>query len=174
VRAWWRELPPSHRRGVAAVALVLYVAVAWVAVVLGSAWLSDDEPDWTRPVGPFVGAVLGFLVVTWWRRREAGALLVPEFARALRSGSLPDGADPDVWAAALERRRRFQRWSAAAGYAVLVLAAGLGVANAARAGWSWEASVVGLVVLLDLTALFGLAVRRERRRIDRLRDQVAR
>jgi hypothetical protein len=163
----------DRRRRVAAVVLVLYFPVAWVVIVLGSAWLFDEDPDWTKPIIPLVGGVLGATVIPWWQRRRVGALLLPQLNRAVRTGTLPNDADPGVWRSMLlqEKRawRRYDRVVRAAllGIAAVVLVLGL-VLHA-----DTTPLLIGVAVIAGIAGVPSWATRRRERRIDGLLDQLA-
>ena len=163
----WRNLPPPLRWLVRA----LYAVVLYLCAVLVFGWI-DGELSWGKAVGPVAAGLTAATISGWWQRRRAGDLVVP-VGTAIRTGTLPDDADPAVWRPVLERRWASLWWAEIACYLVLLFVAGLWVANALRAAYPWATTALGLLVALALAALIRWWGLRQRRRIDRLEDQVA-
>jgi len=85
-------------------------------VLLAQTIVGDEPIDWVQPLGPalggFLGTLIGLSLLAWSRQRRAGE---PErrhlrsIRTAARTGRLPAGVDPAVWAPLLARERHLHR-----------------------------------------------------------------
>lgn len=101
---------PRRRRRVVVLLLagllgVTHLVTVWVL------WLVGDDPvDWIQPLpgvlGAFTGSYIGMRIQ---RRRLGGGERMRQYGRAVRTGRLPDDADPAVWRPVLERELRAQK-----------------------------------------------------------------
>ena len=173
VRRWFRGLPRTSRRIVAAAVVLGYLAI-WYAVILAvDAAIGDGDVGWTDPLSSMVGPIIGIGLVFWLRRRQMGSLgRVWDFDDAARRGRLPEDADPAEWGPLLDQARRFQRGARSVALAFTMVMAVAGVAVSAWAGYHWV--VVVLIALIGgvLVAVLEFGSRRQAERIDRLQDQL--
>ncbi len=173
IRGRVERLPAGQRRTVVLGSVVLLLGAAYLGTVLVAAALLEEDPDWLRPIPGLAGSFAGaFLAVRWQRRRLGGASRLREFTRALRTGRLPDDADPAVWRELLQRERLAQR---RVHVCVLVLvglfATGWAVIAALLTFDAVAAVSTGLVVAV--AALVWVLGARHSARIDRLAAQLS-
>lgn len=134
----------------------------------------DGPVTWTRGLGGFLGVLAGSLTVTWVQRRRLGGREREEqYARALRSGRLPEDADPAVWRPLLERELRSRRRALVSVVPVTGLFAGAAVL---LLGDAFGTGALGLALVavggvLVVVVMFGV-VRAQVPRVERLLDQV--
>jgi hypothetical protein len=148
------------------------VAVAYLVLLLVLR-LIDGEVNWVEPLGPVgIGLVAG-VVSEWWQRRRVGAQLLPGLTRAVRTGRLPEDADPELWRPLLQQELAAGRRLVV----TLVLLLGGLVAVVLVLTAVLTAPWTPVLVAITLIALVGLvlwwAQRRRERRIDALLEQVA-
>ena len=96
--------PPGWRRSVVRLLAVGLLGAAYLLTVWLLSLTGDDPADWVGPL-PHVlaGFAAGLIGARIRRRRLGGADRAREYDRALRTGRLPEGADPAVWRPLLER-----------------------------------------------------------------------
>ena len=166
---------PRSRRWRRLALAVLAVAALYVLAQLLLAAAFDGPVTWTRGMGAFIGGLTGSLTVTWLQRRRLGGREQEEqYARALRSGRLPEDADPAVWRPLLERELRSRRRALVS--VVPVTGVFAGAAGLLLAG-PFDAGALGLVLaavggVLVVAAMSGV-VRAQVPRVERLLDQVS-
>ena len=172
-RRWFRGLPRTTRRIVAA-GVVLGWLAAWYAFLLVVERAFDDEQaGWTEPLSSMIGPLAGIALVLWLRRRQMGSLRrVWEFDDAARRSRLPEDADPVEWGPILEGALRFQRGARtlALGSTLLVVIAA--VLLSAWAGFGWTVVVSAALIGAALVALLEWGSRRQSARIHLLQDQL--
>ncbi|MGY1844916.1 hypothetical protein [Modestobacter sp. SYSU DS0875] len=171
-RAWLDGLPRRRRRWLVAGLAVAAHVVGYVAVVALIAHVREGPADWAGPLPTFLGAAVGASFGAWMQaRRLGGADRAEDFRAALRSGRLPEGADPARWRRSLLRERRILRGYLAAGLVmVALLAVAVLALLPARSDWALGALAVGALVVL--LATIGWGAGRGTRRIDRLLRQL--
>jgi hypothetical protein len=173
LRRWFRGLPRTTRRLVAAGVVVGWLALWYVALFLVRRAVQDDDVGWAEPLSSMVGPLIGIALVLWLRRRQMGSLgRVWEFDRAARRGRLPDDADPAEWRPLLDGAHRFQRGarSIALGFSLVVCTAA--VLLSAWAGFGWTVVVSAALIGAALVAVLEVAGRRQSAKIENLRDQL--
>ncbi|SDN84211.1 hypothetical protein [Geodermatophilus sp. DSM 45219] len=110
VRRRLDRLPPRRRRVVVRLSAVALLAAAYLLNVWLLRLVGDDPVDWIQPVpGLLAGFLGGYLGVRLQRRRLGGRQRMREYDRAMRTGRLPDDADPAVWRPLLERELHTQQ-----------------------------------------------------------------
>jgi Flp pilus assembly protein TadB len=153
--------------------LLPLLGAVYVGLVLGAAALLGEDPDWLRPLPPLVGSfTAAFLAARWQRRRMGGAERVQQFRTALRSGRLPEDADPVVWRPLLAREQRSVGKARNLVLGILglfVVAWGL---VALVGSFTWPAAVVSVGLVLAVVVLVWVVSRRTVGRIDRLVAQM--
>ncbi|MGY2079402.1 hypothetical protein [Modestobacter sp. SYSU DS0657] len=171
-RTWLAGLPRRRRRWLVAGLSIAAYAAGYVVVVALIAQVRESPADWTGPLPAFLGAAVGASFGAWLQARRLGGVdRAEDFRGALRSGRLPDGADPLHWRRSLLRERRVLRGQLAAG---LVLVACLVIAVLALLPGrnDWPGSALPLGALAVLLVVIGWGAVRGTRRIDRLLQQL--
>jgi Flp pilus assembly protein TadB len=120
-----------------------------------------------------LGGLTGSLLVVWWqRRRMGGAERARQFSAAVRTGRLPDDADPAVWHPLLARERGVVH-RVRAGVVVLL---GLVVAAwglvAVVGSFTWPAALISVALVIAVAVLVWAVSARTSARIDRLAEQL--
>jgi hypothetical protein len=107
VQAWQKKLTAAPLPVLFVVQATLFTVLTYLLGVL-------VERDHQSLMGQAIGGLLFGALMTAWvarqRRRAGGATGVSELAEAVRSGELPDDAEPDDWRPRLLRLRRTYRW----------------------------------------------------------------
>jgi Flp pilus assembly protein TadB len=167
------SLPTGPRRLVVGSSFLAGYGLVYVLLVLVGSKVFGHPPDWTRPLGPMIGAALGSGLAAWWRRRRMGSSeQVREFTRAVRARRLPEGADPDVWAPLLTRERRALRRGRAIVLPLTALVFAAVAGSAVVVGFGVTGAVSALVAGTVLFSVLWLVSRRTAARIDALSDQL--
>lgn len=167
-----RSLPPVRRRLVVGATLVAVYGGCYLLAVFVPVWLGQPEPKWNAPVGGVIGAVIGPFGVTWWQRRRVGATLLPELTRAVRTGRLPEDADPSVWRPLLIQEQRAWRRLLLVFHAVLAVLGVTTVALGVALDRSWRLLIPALFLVAAVAGLVHWAMRRRDRRTDELLQQL--
>jgi hypothetical protein len=149
--------------------VVQAVVFGVLTYVLGQL-IGPDHESW---IGHAIGGVLFGALMTLWiarqRRRNGGAQAMVDQALALKKGHLPEGADPQVWSANLDRQERTQRRLRRIVPVEFGAFAAVGVWLALTQGAVWWAFVAFFV----LAGVGGVvATTRTLHRIDRLRGEL--
>jgi amino acid transporter len=102
VNAWFDRAPLGL--------VFLTIAVVWIAIRLVFAALNSNgltlESVLFEVIGGLVFAGVFTGIIGYRRRRSGGAAAWASLNQGMRSGALPEDADPAVWIPELERRRR--------------------------------------------------------------------
>ncbi|UOY02094.1 hypothetical protein [Blastococcus sp. PRF04-17] len=126
-----------------------------------------------RPLPPMLASfAAAFVVARWHRRRMGGAERVGQFRTALRSGRLPEDADPAVWRPLLEQEQRVVRllWRWLAGLVVVVVA--LWALVAAVGTFTWSAALISTGLVLAVVVVVGAVLARQSARMAALSAQL--
>lgn len=171
---WLDRRTPGVRRLVVVGSAACVVAVWYVVLAVAVPALSGGEPDWRQPIGPILGGLSGIGLVFWMQRRWSGGVgRIPDHGRALRTGRLPEDADPDVWEPLLVRDQRGH----ARARRVALACTGLIVVSWLLVAVMYDFGSLGwalvIVVGAGMPAWIAWATGRQRRRIEALRAQVA-
>ena len=171
-RRWLRGLPRTTRRLVVAGLVIGVLALWYVVLLVGNAWLSDGS-DWTEPLPSMIGGIAGMAVVLGLQRRRLGSFRrMGDYDTAVRRGRLPEDADPAEWGPLLEGEQRFQRGARTFALGVTVFAVVVVVFGFAWAGFGWIAVLVAALIGALGVGLLEVASRRQTARIESLRDQL--
>jgi hypothetical protein len=95
-------------------ALGLFMAVLFGGLtLLAGVTVQGERFSLFTVVGHLIGGILFGAVMSVYllfqRRRSGGTSLMLEVRRSLKTGNLPEGADPETWGPSLERLRRQSR-----------------------------------------------------------------
>ncbi|MGY2130121.1 hypothetical protein [Blastococcus sp. SYSU DS0617] len=172
-RRWYRSLPRTTKRVVAAGLVAGWLALWYVSMYALDGWLDDEGPDWTAPVPGMVGGLAGIGGVLWWQRRRMGSFRrMGEYERALKRGRLSDDADPAEWGPLLQRAQRFQRGARPLAVGVTALSAVVVVVLMLWVGLGWGIASAAAGVGAVAVAVVEVSSRRQTARIDRLAAQL--
>jgi uncharacterized membrane protein YfcA len=168
------RLPPRRRRAVVLLLLGALLAAVYLLTVWAQCLVGDDPVDWIQPLpgmlAAFTGSYVGMRVQ---RRRLGGGERMRQYDRAVRTGRLPDDADPAVWRPLLERELRVQQRAmrvSTGGVVLLCAVAWVLVAVLYDVGPVWW--LVAAVVLVLVAAWLRWLGRRQAARIRRLLDRT--
>jgi len=155
-------------------ALFVVIAVLWAGAQLVFAHgVIDGVRITIDAIGGLVVAAVATVGVGFRRRRLGGTDASLAYARAIRTGTLPEGAETAGWAEEIdrsERRLRMNRWVVRIGG---LLPFGLGVWGAAEA----DSRVLGIVLALAMVAgwiVAEVSTPRAFARMERLRGALPR
>lgn len=172
-RRWFRGLPRTRRRLVAAGVVVGWLALWYAALFAIRLAIGDDDVGWADPLSSMVGPLIGIALVLWLRRRQMGSFRrVWDFDDAARRSRLPEDADPAEWGPLLDGAERFQRGARTLALWFTVLTAVAVVAVAAWVGYGWVVVVAAVLIGAALVAVLDVASRRQVARIRLLQEQL--
>lgn len=170
--AWVRSLPPVRRRLVLGTVFVTVYGGVYLLMVFVPVWLGRPQPKWDAPLGGLIGGIVGTSGVTWWQRRRVGAMLLPELTRAVRTGRLPEDADPSVWRPLLLREQGAWRRLLLVFQALLAVVVVTTVAVGLAQNRSWRLLIPALLLVIAVAGLVEWTMRRRDRRTDELLQQL--
>ncbi len=166
----------SHLQSASLGVLFGYFALTWFvltyafAVLLGSARVSLTETI-GRAVGALVFGGVMTLVAARQRRRSGGVENLVAINAAVRTGTVPEDAEPSIWVPALDERRRQNvrsTWLSPVIFGVFTV---LGVVLALSE--PQDAVLWGLTAFMAFAAVFcAFAAARQVRKIDALLAQL--
>jgi hypothetical protein len=171
MRALQRKLMTAPLPVVFAVHAVLFGVLTYLLGLL----VDQESQSW---IGQAIGGLLFGVLMTAWiareRRRTGGPTAVADLRQVVRTGELPDGAEPDEWRPRLERQRRIYRWMRFVAPVEFAAFAALGIWLSTAVSpvyWVFVAVFVGFGVWGAVASVRGLGrIERLLRRLDATSD----